>query len=94
MNYSEEEKEVIDKIETLCKYLDVWKENYTIVPEDKRYFKTLLNLIQKQEKEIHKLKIIIENMAENLAQGCNYEEFEYQKQKIIESFKKEVEKEC
>lgn len=49
---NKEEKEAINKIETLCKYLDVWKENYTIVPEDKRYFKTILNLIQKQEKII------------------------------------------
>ena len=98
MNYSEEEKEAIEKLEFfketgyatfMIKYdVDRTTANGMI----KRTIATLLNLIQKQEKEIHKLKIIIENMAEDLAQGCNYEEFEYQKQKIIESFKKEVEK--
>jgi hypothetical protein len=79
MNYSEEEKEVIDKIETLYKYLNVWKENYTIVPKDKRYFKTILNLIQKQSK-------IIDKMAEQLTTPVNSKEW------IIEFYKKEVEK--
>lgn len=90
MNYSDEEKEVIDKIETLCKYLDVWKENYTIVPEDKRYFKTLLNLIQKQDK-------IIDKMAEQLAGltiwNDNIEEALIlgDKEDVKEYFKKECE---
>ena len=90
---NKEEKEAIDTIETLCKYLDVWKKNYTIVPEDKRYFKTLLNLIQKQES-------IIDKMAEQLAGltiwNDNIQEplILVDKEKLIEYFKKEVEKEC
>ena len=101
MNYSEEEKETIDKIETLCKYLDVWKENYTIVPKDKRYFKTVLNLIQKQEKIIDKFSKALVNCVgtcpidynddfENDCENCQ----DTLEKCWIEYFKKEVEKEC
>ena len=91
---NKEEKEAIDKIETLCKYLDVRKENYTIVPKDKRYFKTVLNLIQKQDKIIDKMAEVIEECRQN---GCiESEEVDLGEiagvQGIIEYFKKEVEK--
>ena len=53
---SDEEKKSVDKIKTLIQYLNVWKENFTIVPEDVKYLVTILNLIEKQSKEIEELK--------------------------------------
>ena len=89
---NKEEKEAIEYFKSNLETIKEMGKRWGFEEEIKNN-EILLNLIQKQEKEIHKLKIIIENMAEDLTQGCNYEEFEYQKQKIIESFKKEVEKE-
>lgn len=53
---SDEERKAVDKIKTLIQYLNVWKENFTIVPEDVKYLVTILNLIEKQQKEIEELK--------------------------------------
>ncbi len=53
---SDEEKKAVDKIKTLIQYLNVWKENFTIVPKDVKYLVTILNLIEKQSKEIEELK--------------------------------------
>ena len=53
---SDEERKAVDKIKTLIQYLNVWKENFTIVPEDVKYLVTILNLIKKQQKEIEELK--------------------------------------
>lgn len=53
---SDEEKKAIDKLKTLIQYLSVWKENFTIVPDDVKYLIPILNLIEKQQKEIEELK--------------------------------------
>ena len=98
---NKEEIEAIDIIETLCKYLEVWKENYTIVPEDKKYFKTVLNLIKKQEKIIDEFSraLVIcvgtcpADYSGDLKPECEKCNDDYEKC-WIEYFKKEVEKEC
>lgn len=53
---SDEEKKAIDKLKTLIQYLSVWKENFTIVPDDVKYLIPILNLIKKQYKELEELK--------------------------------------
>ena len=94
------EEKAIDRINQLCKYLDKWKENYVIVPEDKQYFETILNLIQKQEKMIDKLSKALVNCVgtcpidysddfENNCENCN----DTLEKCWVEYFKKEVEKE-
>lgn len=74
------EEKAIDRINQLCNFLDKWKENYVIVPEDKQYFETLLNLIQKQG-------AIIDKMAEKLTTPVN------SKQWVVKYYEKEVENE-
>lgn len=68
--------------------------------KDKQAIEKVLQTLNKYKQEninasviIRKQNLIIDEMAEDLAQGCNYEEFEYQKQKIKEYFKNKVEKE-
>ena len=53
---SDEEKKALERIERLIIYFEDWEAEVTIVPEDKKYFKTILNLIEKQSKEIEELK--------------------------------------
>lgn len=53
---NEEEKKAIYKIQRLVEYFEDWNMKYTVVPEDKKYFDSLLNLIDKQQKEIEELK--------------------------------------
>ena len=79
---SDEEKKAVDKIKTLIQYLNVWKENFTIVPEDVKYLVTILNLIEKQSKEIERLnnkfeKIYneIDNKNSQLVKALNYKLF-------------------
>lgn len=79
MNYSEEEKEVVNMIKT---GLEVSVEGQIIeqIHISRKEAKALLNLIQKQEK-------IIDKMAEQLTTPVHSKEW------IIEFYKKEVEKE-
>ena len=55
---SEEEKKAIEKIELLIQYFNKWEQAYTIIPKDKKYFETLLNLIENQQKELNNIKEI------------------------------------
>lgn len=48
---SEEEKQAIEIFTNLVNYLERWNKNLTIIPEDKKYYKTLLNLITKLQEE-------------------------------------------
>lgn len=50
---NEEERKAMDKIEKLIKYLNDWNENVTIVPEDAKYFKTILNMIKNYQRMIN-----------------------------------------
>lgn len=50
---NEEEKKAIYKIEKLVKYLKDWNENFTIVPEDTKYFETILNMIDTYQRMIN-----------------------------------------
>lgn len=96
---NKEEKEAVGKIEVLYKYLDIWKENLTIVPEDKKYLETILNLIQKQDKIIDKFSKALVNCIgtcpidynddfENDCENCQ----DTLEKCWIEFFRKEVEK--
>lgn len=48
---SEEEKKAIEIFNDLINYLEKWNKNLTLIPEDKKYYKTVLNLITKLQKE-------------------------------------------
>lgn len=48
---SEEEKKAIEIFTDLINYLEKWNKNLTVVPEDKKYYDTVLNLITKLRKE-------------------------------------------
>ena len=63
---NEEEKKAIYKIQRLVEYFEDWNLEYTVVPEDKKHFDSLLNLIKKQQRELSKKDKIIDKMAEQL----------------------------
>ena len=48
---SEEEKKAIEIFTDLINYLEKWNKNLTVVPDDKKYYEILLNLITKLQKE-------------------------------------------
>lgn len=50
---NEQEKKAMKKIEQLVEYLKKWNENFTIVPEDTKYFKTILNMIDTYQRMIN-----------------------------------------
>lgn len=50
---SEEEKKAIERFSKAFEYLNVWNKELTVVPEDKKYFLTVLNLLEKKDKESH-----------------------------------------
>ena len=89
MNYSEEEKEAIDRLDFfnktgyatfMIKYgLDRTAANAII----ERTIKIVLNLIQKQDK-------IIDKMAEHIYKGCDFDNRIKTKEQIMEYFKKVV----
>ena len=86
---NKEQKEAIEKIEKLIKYLKDWKKNFTIVPEDTKYFEKILEIIKQYtrminegieeriecEKEIQKQEKIIDKMAEFLEDDLTIDEF-------------------
>lgn len=53
------EKEVIEGIKRLIKWFEKWDDDYTLVPCDKVYAETVLNLIEKQQAEIEKYKTLL-----------------------------------
>ena len=48
---SEEEKKAIEIFTDLINYLEKWNKNLTVVPDDKKYYETVLKLITKLQKE-------------------------------------------
>jgi len=66
---TEEEKKAIERIERLVQYFEDWEQKVIVVPEDKKYFDSILNLIQKQDTEINKLNNVIDKMAEKINQA-------------------------
>lgn len=73
------------------------KEITDVVVTRQKYIKTILNLIEKQQKELEKKDKIIDLMANNIADSSNvYEnlvntEFEHTKEEVIEYFTKKAE---
>lgn len=53
---NKEEKEAIERFSKAFEYLNVWNKELIVVPEDKKYFLTVLNLLEKKDKEIAKFK--------------------------------------
>lgn len=49
---NEEEKKAIERFSKAFEYLNVWNKELIVVPEDKKYFLTVLNLLEKKDKEI------------------------------------------
>lgn len=49
---SEEEKKAIERFSKAFEYLNVWNKELIVVPEDKKYFLTVLNLLEKKDKII------------------------------------------
>ena len=64
---SEEEKKAIEIFTDLINYLEKWNKNLTVVPDDKKYYEILLNLITKLEKEVEHQKEKRENEKTELA---------------------------
>ena len=64
---SEEEKKAIEIFTDLINYLEKWNKNLTVVPDDKKYYEILLNLITKLEKEVEHQKEKRENQRTELA---------------------------
>lgn len=52
---TDEERKAIDKIEKLIKYLKDWNEDFTIVPQDAKYFETILNMIKNYQRMINEM---------------------------------------
>ena len=52
---SEEEKKAIERFSKAFEYLNVWNKELIVVPEDKKYFLTVLNLLEKKDKIIDKM---------------------------------------
>lgn len=82
MNYSEEEKEAIERIQKRIKDNEDYSTNQVWLTEDVRCARTVLNLIQKQEEEIKELKEDISNMYDEkvvrniLEDECGLSKFE------------------
>ena len=69
---TDEEKKAIERIYQLTEFLRKWNENYTIIPEDRKYLDIILNLIQKQEKVIDEMANIIVGDEKILALMCKH----------------------
>ena len=64
---SEEEKKAIEIFTDLINYLEKWNKNLTVVPDDKKYYEILLNIITKLQKEVEHQKEKRENQKVELA---------------------------
>ena len=72
------EEEAIKGIEKLIKWFEKWNKDYVLVPEDKVYFETVLNLIKKQDKMINDMALNIKELAD----------LDYSIKEIIENFER------
>lgn len=81
MNYSEEEKEAIERIQKRIKDNEDYSTNQVWLTEDVRCARVLLNLIQKQSK-------IIDKMAEEILKiDTAKSKFEYDHAKVWDTEK-------
>lgn len=59
---SEEEKKAIERFSKAFEYLNVWNKELIVVPEDKKYFLIVLNLLEKKDKIIDlMIKVMIDS---------------------------------
>ena len=49
---NEEEKKAIERFSKAFEYLNVWNKELIVVPEDKKYFLTVLKLLEKKNRQI------------------------------------------
>lgn len=82
---NKEEKEAIEQLKSWRDYIIKNKDKVNKANDIEFYLRTVLNLIQKQDK-------IIDKMAEHIYKGCDFDNRIKTKKQIIEYFKKEVEK--
>lgn len=72
------EEEALKGIERLIKWFEKWNKDYVLIPEDKVYFETVLNLIKKQDKMINDMALNIKELAD----------LDYSIKEIIENFER------
>lgn len=70
---SEEEKQAVEIFTDLINYLEKWNDNLTVIPEDKKYYKTFLNFITKLQKENEEKDKIIYQIARSNVKLKGYE---------------------
>ena len=92
---NEEEKKAIERIDYIQDFI-IENGQYNADISDMQYFSKILNLIEKQQKELEKKDKTIDLMANNIADSSNvYEnlvntEFEHTKEEVIEYFTKKA----
>lgn len=93
---SEEEKKAIQElteikelVEEDLKY-DDYEVTATLDQIDLKSLVIVLNLIEKQQKEIEKKDKIINEMGEHIEKGCDFDSTIQTKQEVIEYFTKKV----
>lgn len=72
------EEEAIKGIERLIEWFEKWNKDYVLIPKDKVYFETILNLIKKQDKMINDMALNIKELAD----------LDYSIKEIIENFER------
>lgn len=73
IDMNEEEKKAIKKIEQLVEYLKKWNKNFTVTPEDVKYFEKVLEMV----------KTYARMTNEGIEEILEYEEELEKKDKII-----------
>ena len=63
---NEEEKKAVDIFNGVIEYFKKWNKDVTVIPDDKHYYKTVLNLIEKQKRQLKQK----ENRERNLSREC------------------------
>ena len=90
----EEAKIILFHLQHINTYLDLSKDKLLIPKENIKNWKeatnTVLNELEKQQAELEKKDKVIDLMLNELAQGCNNDEIQYQKEKIKQYFSEKV----
>ena len=78
---NEEEKKAIERFSKAFEYLNVWNKELIVVPEDKKYFLTVLNLLEKKDTLIHTMQSEFERL-EDLEDNTDMLKMELEKKDI------------
>ena len=88
---NEEEKKAIERFSKAFEYLNVWNKELIVVPEDKKYFLTVLNLLEKKDTLIHTMQSEFERL-EDLEDNTDMLKMELEKKDKEIQFQKEINK--